>query len=122
MLIEKVILDYLTAQLASVQMSAVGVYMEMPEQPLPSNFVVLEKTGSARINRVCTDNIAVQSCSTSLLGAAQLNELIKKLMDDIISLPVIGAAHLDTDYNFTDPETKVCRYQAVYRISYIMEE
>ena len=122
MLVEKVILDYLTEQLAASQRYDVGVYMEMPEQPLPSNFIVIEKTGSARINRVCTDNIALQSCATSLLGAAQLNQLTKTLMDGIISLPAIGAAHLDTDYNFTDPETKVYRYQAIFRISYILEE
>ena len=122
MLVEKIILDYLTERLAEEQRSDVGVFMEMPEQPLPANFVVIEKTGSARINRVCTDNFAIQSCSTSLLSAAILNALIKKLMDGIVFLSAIGAAHLDTDYNFTDPTTKVYRYQAVYRISYILED
>ena len=35
-------------------------------------------------------------------------------MEDIVELDSISQAELNTDYNFTDTQTKRYRYQAVY--------
>ena len=37
-------------------------------------------------------------------------------MDGIVSLYSIGSAKLNSDYNYTDMETKRYRYQCVYNI------
>lgn len=111
--IEKIVLDYLTNALS------LPVVMEVPEQPTPERYVVIEKTGSSMVNRVPTANIAVQSCATTLLDAAELNETVKAVMENIVTLAAIGGCHLDTDYNFTDPSSKTYRYQAVFRITFM---
>ena len=121
-MVEKIVLDYLTTALVETVGSssvAIPVYMEVPGQPVPEKYVVIEKTGSAKINHIPTANIAVQSCADTLYKAAELNELVKAKMEDLITLNAIGACRLDTDYNFTDTSTKTYRYQAVFRITYM---
>ncbi|MEI3522519.1 MAG: hypothetical protein V8Q40_16600 [Anaerosacchariphilus sp.] len=39
---------------------------------------------------------------------------MKDAMEDIVELDSISQAELNTDYNFTDTQTKRYRYQAVY--------
>ncbi len=121
-MIEKIVLDYLSTALTETIGSttvSIPVSMEVPEQPTPPLYVVIEKTGSSKINHVTIANIAIQSCATTLLEAATLNERVKAAMESIVSLATVGGCHLDTDYNFTDPSTKTYRYQAVFRITYM---
>lgn len=106
-MIEKIVLDYLHTTLA------LPVYMEVPENP-PDTFVLVEKTGSSRENRINRATLAVQSWADSLLEACQLNEQVKLAMDDFLGLDEISACRLNSDYNFTDPTTKHYRYQAVF--------
>lgn len=110
-MIEQTILDYLSARLG------VPVYMEVPSTPPPS-FVVLEKTGSGRANHISRATLAVQSYAPTLLEAAQLNEAVKAAMDNAIDLDEVSRSALNSDYNFTDPQTKRYRYQAVYDITH----
>ena len=112
-MIEKIILDFLTERLSF------PVFMEVPKQPTPERYVVIEKTGSSKINHIPTANIAVQSCAGTLLRAAELNEIVKSEMEDINTLTAVGGCRLDTDYNFTDTSTKTYRYQAIFRITYM---
>lgn len=121
-MIEKIVLDYLSSTLTETVGSttvSIPVSMEVPEQPTPKKYVVIEKTGSNKLNHVPTAFIAVQSYAETLLNAATLNEQVKAAMDNIVTLAAIGGCHLDTDYNFTDPSTKTYRYQAVFRITYM---
>ena len=99
-MIETTVLDYLSSALPE------PCSLEVPERP-PARFVLLEKT-----------TFAVQSYAPSLFEAAELNERVKAAMDDLILLPDIFSAKLDSDYNFTDTATKQYRYQAVYNITY----
>lgn len=109
-MIEKTILDFLSEKL-----SPVIVYTERPVDP-EETYVILEKTGSGKDNHICSAMIALQSYAGSLLAAAELNEKVKTAMDDLISLDEICKVKLNTDYNYTDTETKQYRYQAVYDI------
>ena len=111
-MIEKTVLAYLSETLA------VPVYMEIPADP-PQTFVVLEKTGSSRTNRVTSATFAAQSYAPSMLQAAELNELVKTAFDGMIALPEIGGVSLNSDYNFTDSRTKKYRYQCVYVVTYV---
>ena len=110
-MIETTVLDYLSSVLTE------PCSLEVPER-LPARFVLLEKTGSSRKNFINTATFAVQSYAPSLFEAAELNERVKAAMDDLILLPDIFSAKLDSDYNFTDTATKQYRYQAVYNITY----
>lgn len=111
-MIEAIVLAVLDSQLS------VPVYMEVPENK-PSSYVVLDKTGSQRINRIDRATFAVQSIAETLLDAASLNETVKAVMDQLPYLTEeIFSAELNSDYNFTNTATKERRYQAVYIITY----
>lgn len=107
-MIEEVILVYLKNTL---QME--DVYTEKPENR-PQQYVIIEKTGSSRKNKIESSVIAIQSIAGSMYEAAKLNEIVKKAMDNIISLENVSSAKLNTDYNFTNTASKEYRYQAVY--------
>lgn len=111
-MIEATVLNYLKEALT------VPVRMEVPENP-PRRYVVLEKTGSSRMNRLNTATIAAQSYAESLVEAAKLNEEVKAAIDNMIELDAISACRLNSDYNFTDTQTKNYRYQCVYIITYL---
>ena len=112
-MIEKTILDYLNSVLTQ------PVWMEIPKgEPLPAEYVLLEKTGSSRKDHINYATLAIQSYADSMYAAAVLNEAVKAAMDASITLDAIGKAKLNSDYNFTDTETKKYRYQAVYDITH----
>ena len=110
-MIEKVILDHLNGQLVA------PVYMEKPD-PAPGEYVLLEKTGSGKTNKLPSSTFVFQSYSASLYGAAVLNDLVKAAVESLDTLAEIGRVRLNSDYNFTDTATKNYRYQAVYDISH----
>lgn len=108
-MIEKTILDHLKSTLT------VPVLMEEPEKPEES-YVIVEKTGSGRKDLICTATVAIQSYASSLYKAAALNEQVKEAMYASPALNEICACELNSDYNFTDPETHRYRYQAVFEL------
>ncbi|MBR1383995.1 MAG: hypothetical protein IJ555_09355 [Ruminococcus sp.] len=110
-MIEITVLDYLTNSLS------VPVYMEEPENP-PDEYVLLEKTGSSENDHIQSAVLIVQSYAGSLYGAASLNGLVKRAMRDSITLDDVTRCKLNSDYNFTDTETKRYRYQAIFDITY----
>ena len=111
-MIETIVLDYLGAKLS------VPVRMETPENP-PREYVLIDKTGSSETNHIVRATLAIQSVSSvSLYRAAEINEAVKAAMEDILTLPQIFRAKRNTDYNFTNPQTKQYRYQAVYDMTY----
>ena len=110
-MIELVILNYLADQLG------VPVGMEVPEST-EGSFVVLEKTSSGKRNHICTAVFAIQSYGPTLLEAASLNEQVKTAMDSLTALHQVAACRLNSDYNYTDTQSKRYRYQAVYDITH----
>lgn len=95
----------------------VPVYFERPDR-LPVRFVLMEKTSGFRKNNICSATFAFQSYAESMYEAAVLNENVKKAVDSLIESPQIGGLSLNGDYNFTDTEEKIPRYQAVYDFRY----
>ena len=82
---------------------------------------MIEKTGTSKINFVYEATFAIQSYSTTLLKACELNEKVKQAMDSMIERSDIAKVSLNSDYNFTDTTTKKYRYQAIYTLT-IMED
>lgn len=110
-MIETVILDYLN----SSDLGAT-VYMEVPKEP-PTAFFILQKTGSTLENHIYRSTFAVQSYAASLYEAAEANENVKDLMlYGLIDEAEIVSVRLNSDYDFSDTQTKRYRYQAVFDI------
>lgn len=107
-MIEEIVRNFLEEKLQ------LGVYLEVPKNE--TTFVVLEKTGSGKEDYINSATIAIQSYGPSLYKAAQLNSLVKEAMEEIIELDDVSSCELNSDYNFTDTETKKYRYQAVFDI------
>lgn len=106
-MVEEIVINYLNDNLS------VPVYAEEPINP-PSTYVIVEKTNENKNNFIYSSMMALQSYAESLFMAARLNEEVKTWMDKIIILDDICKSKLNSDYNFTDPDTKRYRYQAVY--------
>lgn len=112
-MIEVTILKYLLSKDLSV---GDHVYAEVPEHP-PEKYIVIEKTGSSRTNRIDQAMVAIQSyAKKSLLDAMELNEEVKQAMDEMPAIDDIFSCKLNSDYNFTSSTTKEYRYQAVFNV------
>lgn len=114
-MIEAKLIAYLNDHLSA----PVKASMIKPEQPLPSAFVVCEKTGDGQVNLVRTATFAVQSYGPSLLDAASLSETVYQIMDGFVAESNVFRCKRISDYNFTDTDTKEYRYQSVYEIVYM---
>ena len=108
-----ILVDLLTFLNANLD---VNVYAESPKEL--TNYVLLEQTGSSRNNHITTTTIAIQSYGKSLLDAMILNGEVETAMKDFAQLNRVARVELETDYNFTDTETKQYRWQAVYDITH----
>ena len=109
-MIETLIIDYLSEHLE------VFVGMEAPEQT--TDYVLIDKTGSSRTNHIITSSFAIQSYGASLYGAMLLNAEVAEAMEGFIELDQITRVELETDYNYTNTETKQYRWQSVYNITH----
>ena len=112
MAIEYKLLKYLNDNLNGIQ-----AYMEEPNEP-ENEYVIIEKTGSSKENFINSATFAIQSYSTSMQGACDLNEAVKAVMDHFWEHSAVYSCKLNSDYNFTDTETQRYRYQAVYNITF----
>lgn len=112
MIIEKVVLDYLNANI-----DGVTAYTERPKN-LPKRFILIQKTGGGCENKIFSSTMAIQSYAESLYEAAALNEVVISVMLEIDSLYEIGGIRLNSDYNYTDGSNKQYRYQAVFDITH----
>lgn len=107
-MIEKTVKDHL-------EDLGVPVCLEVPASP-PEKFLVVEKTGSDRSDRLYRAMIVVKSYGKSLLEAATLNESVLACMDTLAEEAEVSACRLNSDYNFTDTASKRYRYQAVFDV------
>lgn len=109
-MIEVTVLNYLKEQLPEIK-----VVMEVTPG-LGDEFVLIEKTGSMTSDRLKQSTFAIQSWSGSMYRAMSLNSMVVDAMLAITSLKEVSKVHLNSDYNYTDTETKHPRYQAVFDV------
>lgn len=107
-MIEKTVLQFLDEHLDE------DVACERTGQTAP--FVLLEKTGSGRVNLLNRSTFAMQSYGATMLRAIELNERVKEVAHNLTELDTVTSVRLVSDYNFTDSETKEYRYQAIFDI------
>jgi len=111
-MIELIVKDHLEQNILNIP-----VVFEQPAQK-PSQYILIEKTGSGRENYINMATLAIQSCASTLNDALLLNEQVKNTMFNLIINNKVSRCALDSDYNFTDDTTKTYRYQAVFDITY----
>jgi len=75
--------------------------------------VLIERTGSSESDLIESTTLALQSYGASLYDAAVLNMAVKARIKQAVELPSVSAVYINSDYNFTDTETKRYRYQCV---------
>ena len=99
------------------------VYAERPANP-PEEYYVIERTSGSEANHIQRATIAVQSISgNSLLRAAQMSNAVTRAMPGIVQATEdVSCCRLNSEYNFTDTETKQYRYQAVFDLYYMEGE
>lgn len=85
---------------------------------LPDRYALIEKVGGGQKNQLKSSTVAVQSYGPSLYEAAKLNEQVKEAMFELVAVDAVSGVSLNSDYNFTDTETKSYRYQVVFDINY----
>lgn len=110
MIIEEIICNYLSNKLEC------RVLPERPSRPY-GRMVFVERTGG-RGKYVRESTFAIQSYEESMYKAAALNEDVISAMNDIVELNEICSVTLNSNYNYTDTETKEYRYQAVFDITH----
>lgn len=96
----------------------VSVYMERPEKRPSGSYIIIEKTGSTKVNKIPTATFAFQSYGDTLFEASELNNMVKSAVEMAEHMDVISGVTLNSDYNFTDTASKSYRYQAVFAITY----
>lgn len=109
-MIEVTLISYLSEQLD------VPVVMEAPDQL--TDYVLIDKTGSSRTNHIITSTFAIQSYGSTLYEAMLLNGRVEEAMNGFLNDSQVTRVELETDYNFTDTDTKQYRWQAVYDITH----
>ena len=115
-MIEKIVMDYLIS--ANIDGVGGNVKVTVPVNP-PDEYIIIEKTGSNEENVIEEATMAIQSYSKkSMLRAIEINEAVKTAMREMPWSTDVFSVKLNSDYNFTDTETKEYRYQAVYNITY----
>lgn len=114
-MIEVTVKDFLSSKVD------IPVLLEVPKNP-SQRMIILEKTGGTRRNLIQSSIFAIQSYAPTKYEAAEMNEVIKRLMldgnDGIVTLDNIVSVSLNSDYDFTDTSSKRYRYQAVFDITY----
>lgn len=110
-MIEKILYDYLST------VKKLTIYMEQPAVK-PDTFYLMEKTAGGVTDKVKSATIAIQSYADTLYNAALMNEIIKDAMTDAVELDEVSRVEINSDYNYTDPNTKQYRYQAVFVVTF----
>lgn len=110
-MIEIIVFEYLKGFME------VPVKMERPANE-PEEYILLEKTGSSMEDQIYYATIAVQSYAATLKRAMELNETVKKAMEQLPLKNDVFGCKLNSDYNYTDKTKKKYRYQAVFDLSY----
>lgn len=117
--IEIFVIEYLTGKDLSV---GPQIYAEVPAENIPEKYLLVEKTGSSRVNRIEQAMVAIRSVSRNrqqgMLDVIRLNAEVKKAMDEIIERDEIFRCECNSDHNFTNTQTKEYRYQAVFNLYY----
>lgn len=122
-MIEVTIYEYLKEYFAE---DGIPVYLVLPESlPNPTDagsFILIEKVGSSLENWLFDSTLAIQSYGATLYDAGNLSQRVVRAMLDAVSIDEITRVSLNSEYEFTDTETKRPRYQAVFDVTHYFKD
>lgn len=108
--VEARVIEYLNGQLKPIP-----CYAEYPEEAKKAPFICLERTGQSITNHVARTTLAIQCISSTMLGAIELSETVKRTMYSMEEDENVSMIFRNS-YNHTDPTTKFYRYQLIFEI------
>lgn len=111
MLIETTIRNYLLEKIPNVP-----IELEVPKGE--SKFVVFRVIDRGKANQIYSATIEFMSYGASKLQAAELDDLVRTAMDDIVELPTIFSSDIGGGNDDYDEELKKYRYRAYFNLSY----
>lgn len=79
-------------------------------------YILLEKIGSGEENQLFFSSFAIQSHGATLYEAAKRNAETKKWLREFEGHAKIAKVKIENDYNFTDPDMGLYRYQLIVDI------
>lgn len=111
MLIEQVVQDYLTNELGNI-----GVYPENPK-PLPDKYVTFRIMDREKRNHINGVTFEFSSLASSKFEAAQLDELVRDAMENIIVIYDISC-HFGGGNDDMDTSINKYRYRCYFNLFY----
>lgn len=111
-MIEKTILNYLKGVLS------VPVYIGEKPNNKTSEYVVLKVIDNGRINMIDAVTFNIESYSTTLQKAAELNALVKDAMFNAITLNSVSSSKCGGGGQNIDTATKTYCYECVFNLFY----
>lgn len=112
-MIETILCDYLGSALTY------PVYFEKPKEGVPSEYVLVERTGGGTPEHVHDATVTVQTFGASMLRAAEMAYEVEEAMLDAVIRPEIASVETNSIYNHTHDmvgSTKEYQYQGVYSV------
>lgn len=85
---------------------------------MPERFIIIEKVNGRKHNWLKGSTFAFQSYAETMYEAALLNDRLKEVVEGLIGLSLVYSVSLNSDYHFSDTDTKRYRYQAVFDIKH----
>lgn len=113
-MIETQVIQYLETKLN------VPVYAEDPTEDV-DEYIVIEMIDGGRIEHIDAVTFNIESISTSMLKAADLNERVRSTMFGIIEIPNISASRCGGGGQNIDRSKKAYRFECVFNLFYTEE-
>ncbi|MBQ9002190.1 MAG: hypothetical protein IJ087_10085 [Eggerthellaceae bacterium] len=87
-----------------------NAYADAPN-PMPSEFVTVERTGGGDRNQVDAATLAVQCWADRRKRAADMADDVRSELKELTGTGGFGAVTVQSIYNWPDPQSRKARYQ-----------
>lgn len=108
-MIEEIIIDYLSKALS------VPVYAEIPKKK-SEQYIIVEKIAGGLVEKIKASSVSVYSYSSTQYKAAELDEVVRNTMLDIVSLDNISSCKVGGESRSNDVLNKEYRYETIFNL------
>ncbi|MGO5338051.1 hypothetical protein ACTQZS_14840 [Bilifractor sp. LCP19S3_H10] len=113
MMIEVKLYNFLKARLDDVT-----VCLERPETK-PEYYVLIERTGGTETNYISSATVDIISKAPTLYKAMELDEKVRNIMRDFVSVDNVSSCIPNATGNWTDTVTHEYRYHSTFIIRFM---
>lgn len=115
-MIQKIIRDYLLAELETVP-----VYMEQPKT-VPDKWVLIELADSGKTNHICAATLFIRCTAQTMYDAATLSEDVKDLMYGAVQLDEVSSSKIGGERSGIDTVNRTYQYDLTFNLYFYKEE